>query len=330
MGDDKFIKKVGSVELWRDHYLDSKLRPDTANALAKPQTNFPNRVEADKYAQKYIIPLANLEAAINLAPILAQVAVDRIWLLLTVKEASRYLSVLSNEVERSVNNTVLALYKYFNIPYDLLERPSNDPLWLTVNKIYYLYERTLNGLRGGYKIYLFEPQIQGKTDSDGAYGFVRHTKLADGQRHPLEIYFRDSQPDDNGHVPWPQWLDCTDIHLQMGALTKWNDNGRLAALILHEATHKWANTTDECYKVKSIAQEFKGKGNAWRLAQRIKDGSQPQLLREGKKPLLPLAKDGVTVDRWVYNADSYAWAARRMWKEDTEKGKREYTADLDG
>ena len=49
----------------------------------------------------------------------------------------------------------------------------------------------------------------------------------------------------------------------------------------------------------------------------IKQGNQPSLAREGKaKLLMPLAKTGVAVGDWLYNADSYAWAARRLWKQE--------------
>ena len=331
------FKTIGHVELWRDDYTDAKLKPDTANALAKPKTVFQNQKEKSEYEAKYIFPLQRLTAAIRIAPIMAQVAVDRLTSLLPGRGSAEFLPE-SPEREKSLTNTVLALYKYFNIPYDLRERGQDHELWLKVEKICSLYERVLNGLRGPYRIYLFEPQIQGKTDTDGALGFVRHTRLAQGQSHPLETYFRNTPVDTEGHIPWPTWLVCSDIHLKMEALSRWADEGRVAALLLHEATHKWANTTDVCYKFQSLA--YKLKHTEWEkaegerkterakdLTRRIKDGLQPQLIRADKaKPLLPLAKQGITVEQWVYNADSYACMARRLWKEETTKGTQAYAA----
>jgi hypothetical protein len=117
---------------------------------------------------------------------------------------------------------------------------------------------------------------------------------------------------------------------------KGTEDALVARLLLHEATHKWANTKDICYKWDTIAQKFKHKewekaadqrktSNAFMLGQKIKEGVQPQLARTDKaKPLLPLAKEGVAIEEWVYNADSYACAARRLWKEETNEGTKEY------
>ena len=41
---------------------------------------------------------------------------------------------------------------------------------------------------------------------------------------------------------------------------------------------------------------------------------------------MPLAKEHVNSDQWVYNADSYAWAARRLWKDATGHGSKEYAS----
>jgi len=216
---------------------------------------------------------------------------------------------------------------------DLRERLPTDELWLTVEKICSLYERTRDGLRAPYRIYLFEKTVSGETAA--AYGFVRHEKLQPGQQHPLAVYFRTAVPDENGHIPWPQWLMTRDIHLRLDGLN-FADDGKVACLLLHEATHKWANTTDVCYKYQTIAQKLKH--NEWNkaedqrksdkakaLARQIQVGAQRQLIRPDKaKPLLPMAKEGVSAEDLVYNADSYACMARRLWKEETDKGARDY------
>jgi hypothetical protein len=100
----------------------------------------------------------------------------------------------------------------------------------------------------------------------------------------------------------------------------------VARLLFHEATHKWANTKDICYKWDTIAQKYKHTEwnkaiTEWRtdkartLATKIRDNIQPTVDRgSNRKPLMPLTKEGVAATEWVYNADSYAWAAYRLWK----------------
>ena len=38
MPDNKFIKNIGLIELWRNADTDALLKPATANAIAKPAT----------------------------------------------------------------------------------------------------------------------------------------------------------------------------------------------------------------------------------------------------------------------------------------------------
>jgi len=153
---------------------------------------------------------------------------------------------------------------------------------------------------------------------------VRHEKAEPG-KHPLDIYFR-TPPDSMGHVPHPHWLETGHIHLRMDALSgKDASEKSVARLLFHEATHKWANTQDICYKWDTIAQKNKHTewevaakdrtGKGWQLTRQIQDGVQPAIDRgAGKKPLMSMAKEGVVDDSWALNADSYAWAAYRLWK----------------
>jgi hypothetical protein len=211
------FKIIGNVELWRDEYTDAKLKPGTASELANPRKNFKNQREEQEYSAKYIVPITRLTEAIRIAPIMAQVAFDRLTYLLQVRDAAEFIPA-SSVRDKSLNNTVLTLYKYFNIPFNLRELSLEEAQghWLTVEKICNLYQRALEGLAQPYKIYLYEPQSTGETTK--ALGFVRHAKVGEGQQHPLDTYFRTAQPDENGHIPWPTLLNTGDIHLRMDGL----------------------------------------------------------------------------------------------------------------
>lgn len=321
------IRSIGTVELWRDEYTDAKLKSDTYNALANLQTQFNSPQKRTDYEAKYTIPLQRLTSAIAIAPVMAKVAIARLTSLLMDHEVSSAgMGSSSPDREKFVDNTVLALFKYFNLSPDLRKLPRNHPHWLNVERIYGVYERTLVGLSQPYKIFLYEPQNTGVTEK--AMGFVRR----DVNDNPLYEYFR-TAPDQDGHIPYPNFPVTGHIHLRMDALTKkmhavdGKNQGAVAALLLHEATHKWAHTRDICYKWDTIAQKLKHKewekkeedrtsGNGFGMKQAMKDGKQPALFLPGRaKPVLAMAKANVTADQWVYNADSYSCAARRLWKE---------------
>jgi hypothetical protein len=329
------IKDIGKVELWRDEYIDAKLKPGTADQLKSPKTQFNNMKERLEYEAKYTTPLNRLTNAIAIAPAMAKVAVDRLTSLLMERDASAFLPP-SHAREKSLTNTVLALFKYFNIPHDLRSLDRNDPHWHNVTRILEIYERTLEGMSKAYKIYLYEDQTAG--GSQKALGFVRHAKV-EGEE-PIRAYFR-TAPDVDGHIAYPHWHPTSDIHIRMNALLdkqhhiNEKNDGVVARLLLHEATHKWANTLDICYKWDTIAQknkhqewnvaEAQRKDKGRELARHIKSGAQPSLALPGRdKPLLSMAKVGVASTDWVYNADSYACAARRLWKEETNGGSLAY------
>jgi hypothetical protein len=236
------------------------------------------------------------------------------------------MGISSQARETSVTNTILALYKYFNLPHDLRSLNRSDPRWNNVERICGIYEKTLAGLEQPYKIFLYETQNTGS--SQKALGFVRHKAR---ETEPIHEYFR-TAPNEDGHILYPKFGETSDIHIRMDALAAKinnhvNSESLVAALLLHEATHKWANTLDICYKWDTMAQ--RNKHQEWDKAQgdrktdkaksldrSIKSGLQPALNLPGRsKPLLSLAKEGVASESWVYNADSYSCAARRMWKQ---------------
>jgi hypothetical protein len=123
------IKQIGSVELWRDEYTDAKLKVETANAFANPKTQFNNQKERTEYEIKYSIPLRLLTSAISIVPVMAEMAIARLTSLIMDRDVTS-MGISSQARETSVTNTILALYKYFNLPHDPAiaqpERPSME------------------------------------------------------------------------------------------------------------------------------------------------------------------------------------------------------------
>jgi hypothetical protein len=124
------------------------------------------------------------------------------------------------------------------------------------------------------------------------------------------------------------------IHLDIGLLGKSSTPKAIknvARILVHEASHKWAYTTDILYKI----QTFSKLGLVYHeeAVKKVILESQPSLTVPGKqKKLLPMTgfekidpekytlKDNLSVDfiqpeRWLENADSYAWFARSMLKD---------------
>ena len=232
---------------------------------------------------------------------MAQVAVDRIEMLLMEKHAAQGIRLSADAArEAALSHTVLTLYKYFNFPLNLRELGPNDPVWITLEKVCSLYELTLAGLKLPYRLYLFEPQQSGGTN---ALGYVRHTKVP---VHPLDIYFN-TPPDENGHVPFPEWLKNGYIHLSMVALRdRLLDDSKAAHLLLHEATHKFANTKDICYKWDTIAQ--RQKHNQWDTDQQAWKGQSERIGLPGqtRQPADPFTR------RWEKAVDASGKRARQL------------------
>jgi hypothetical protein len=87
----------------------------------------------------------------------------------------------------------------------------------------------------------------------------------------------------------------------------------IARTIVHEASHKWAFTKDVLYKKDSFL-----KSDDMLDQQELKKSSieipgrekvfRPMMGREKGQQQL------ISPERWLENADSYAWLTRRLWK----------------
>lgn len=236
--------------------------------------------------------------AIALAPIMAREA-------LTQLENHLKLERLGVDADPDLVDFTpagLALLKYFNLEL------ANADYWKYVRGIIAVLQKVQAGLAGKYTIEL---------GVFGARGRVEGLEKADAAASPIRQVF--GFVDEWGHVPYTGYSRYGHIELSydyikdtLEAFTVTSADG-IARTIVHEASHKWALTKDVLYKKDSFLksddllnlQELKK--NSVQIPGRIKT-FRPMMGREkGQQNLIP-------PERWLENADSYAWLARRLWK----------------
>jgi hypothetical protein len=127
--------------------------------------------------------------------------------------------------------------------------------------------------------------------------------------------------DEWGHKAWQ--LAIGDIELNL-SYVRHEQPDTVARTVVHEASHKFAGTKDVLYKEGSFAKLPADRFQEARDVGLIAAADQREIARAGhNKPLRPMSgwekgTDSVITDeRWLENADSYAWAARRIWKHKT-------------
>jgi hypothetical protein len=283
--------------------------------------------------------LDKLTRAVSLASEMAEAAETAIEM---------FAVVPPNQQMHTGNAEVMdALVKYFHLyPYT-----TPAPLYKrTVDGIVYVFKRIKDGLAGGYTLYIYTAPNPDSRDA-GKQGYCMVNTKANFALGKLFLF-----PGD--HVPWNQlqaWAKgenitdpSQDIHLKYEFLERESEDV-IAKTIVHEASHKWAYTTDVLYKHASFAKTNEGENfrfvvdQGWQHAvERFATDSE----KEVQKPLYPMtAHDKPKVatvgenqlkkltgsllseaqkqkqlddlsqkEMWVKNADSYAYTARRLWK----------------
>jgi hypothetical protein len=203
-----------------------------------------------------------------------------------------------------------ALAKYFSI------HSSDGGFTHYIDGIARVYYNIILGLRAPYDLVVFDPTDRNKFSS--AVGYVRPTRSTVRQGRqtasvsPIQRLL--AIPDEWNHLewnkPWSGYEDVGRIHISLGVLFPGEPPAdAVARTIVHEASHKFAKTTDVLYKHQSFA---KGGG--------LSDdtGFVQGTMNVGGKTITPMAGaskgEMISPDRYVENADSYAWAARRLWK----------------
>lgn len=259
---------------------------------------------------------AKLKLAVRTAPIMTAAAIQMIQRFAVV---APFKKITPANVE--VQNT---LTKYFTL------NPNLGRYEQIVNRIVAVYRAMQTGLVGGYPVYVY---AQPRTPESFQHAFVKVNVNANkalshffadvGERHWQWDKFKEEAKKYAGN---PDSALAEDIHLNYEWFKENSvDMDMVALTIVHEASHKWAHTTDVCYK----SSTFSKTATSESLADGVRQGFQPVIERqnEPKGPIYVMVKNGpqkvlsypstfnVTQNEaWITNADSYAWAARRLWK----------------
>ena len=208
-------------------------------------------------------------------------------------------------------DTGLALRKYFQLIVDGMA----FRYWGRVEGIQKVYKKVETGLGLACPIVLMS--------SANMVGRVATDKKAHFTVSPIRSIF-------NFQTEWrhKHWVQSVgDIELDVGYVLGAPEDS-IARTIVHEASHKFAQTKDVLYKDESFSQRSRET-----LAEAIEMGDQKVVTIPGRdKKLLPLSgyersdDSVISDDRLLENADSYAWAARRIWKHRTGFKQQRKTA----
>jgi hypothetical protein len=251
------------------------------------------------------------------------------------------MAIVPEKQQRNRGNEEVmdALIKYFNL------HPTYSLYVRTVQRMVNVFQAIEKGLTCGYTLYVYSaPTAESNMASAAGFCTVdRNANWALGQ-----LFLRED------HIDWSVFQNLAkgkrlsapsqEIHLKYEFLVREDlKEDMIAHTIVHEASHKWAYTTDVCYKQNTVAKlgslEDAVKMGFQKEVERIADYDPSIWGEEGKKkPLHPMTKPEKQVptfatdlqlktinmqletlskaEMWVKNADSYAWAARRLWKKE--------------
>ncbi len=206
-----------------------------------------------------------------------------------------------------------ALLKYFHIEIDSANESARRKQLSRIDRIRWVYQTISTGLS------LRSCDI-----------IIEHMSATTKARVALEQVKRDGASpirrnfgftDEFGHKQWQQAIGDIELNLNY---VKGEQPDTVARTVVHEASHKFANTKDVLYKDGSFAKLDREMFDTAREMGIIGANDQREITLPGRtKKLLPMSgwekntNNVITDDRWLENADSYAWAARRIWKKKT-------------
>ncbi|HJQ60626.1 MAG TPA: hypothetical protein VJ890_27220 [Vineibacter sp.] len=234
-----------------------------------------------------------------------------------------------------LHKTATTLLKYFDLdPRSAFDAPGTsnvEPMrrhqyWSDVDSICRNYSKINSGLAENYEIVVFL-MLEGNPSGaglriDSRSGFV--SPQWRGGVQPAGL--------DASHIPWEKVEDMGRIHININYLVRDTvGSDDLARVIVHEASHKFARTNDVLYKHETPFNLYKdGQQSAanppTKADLHFNVLVDPDLARGAKlaqtlggrsiAPFSGLDRNNapIAASRWILNADSYAWAARRMWK----------------
>jgi hypothetical protein len=203
--------------------------------------------------------------------------------------------------------------KYFHIDIDLADLSAQRKHLKCVDRIRWVYQTINTGLTLRSCDIIIE-HMSATTKARVALEQVQRTGAS-----PIRRNF--GFTDEWGHKPWQQAIGDIELNL---SYVRGERPDTVARTVVHEASHKFANTKDVLYKDGSFAKLDRTMFEDARDLGIIGANDQREITRATRtKPLRPMSgwekgtNNVITDERWLENADSYAWAARRIWKKKT-------------
>jgi hypothetical protein len=181
-----------------------------------------------------------------------------------------------------------------------------------------VYEKIKAGLSARYEIVIFHPtskKFGGALNKTAGYVAPKRVTPDVRAAGPIRRLF--GFPTEWNHEPWEghDVQDMGRIHLSLAYVNGdlRSSDQHIARTIIHEASHKFARTTDVIYK----SETFRKMGLSDEQLTELQ-WNAPEAARLGAdrpKPLYQMAGQKLEdPERLLENADSYAWTARRLWK----------------
>ena len=254
---------------------------------------------------------AKLREAIPLAQkmaLAALIGLRRTEIHLKTVPRSRLASPAAHPAD--VKDVMVTLAKYFSLS------PGNLQYRRYLGGMISVFEQIKLGLLAPFDLVVFHPD---SVEKPGIQGYVTAKGTVVNQpASPIRKTF--GFVDEDNHLPWKGHSRTGRMHLSIDCInSKHAEHGaaELARNIVHEASHRFARTTDVLYVFESWAEQF----HEGRLDQETFEEVQPtmKLPQVTGKTITPLAgfdKSGNDISdvRWLENADSYAYSAKRLLK----------------
>lgn len=316
-----------------------------------PHTDYGNSWQAMKNTKLR----DRIQDGVTLAPLMVRSALTRL------RNYQSYM--VSDTGERGVTSEELAetgdgLRKYFEMEAVI---ESGYSLQSFLRGLVTVYSAVAEGLKAPHEV-IFYPERPGetakaKTQLDGV--------SRSGSQSASFARQAFGYVDEFGHTDWQGFtggiLMSQEYFAKSIPPSSWEPGEEIARVLVHEGTHRWAQTKDINYKHNSAAWQLDAQEKkiadetarqatfgafAWKkMSQEDKDyklskqrenyidparvNAHKNIVLDrgiGVKPLMSLnvkgivnpsrQRDGTAIDprRWIENADSYSWFARRMWK----------------
>jgi hypothetical protein len=243
-----------------------------------------------------------LVVAIDVAPKMVKAAIDQLNKHLAY-QTETVATVLARSMKANPDHSEVGqgLIKYFNLKYFTKPGARNPQYWRYVHGILAVFSKIQKGLSAPYNLELDLFEVKGRVLGMKADQAVPVS--------PIRATF--GFVDEWGHVPYNGYQSMGNIQIAYQYLlesVKWPTE--IARTIAHEASHKWAFTKDVLYKHDTFVK-----------MKQADEADQEKIKIPGrKKDLMPMTgfegktDNLIAPERWLENADSYAWFARRMAK----------------